>query len=80
MINVSNSNRERTKVCLAYKSLLEHPHTHTHTPALPSCPFGNVDESREPSKLLLKENDIIKRWQTALLGATEQRHLMCVFQ
>lgn len=39
-----------------------------------------LDESRDPLKLLLKKNDIIKTWQTALLGATAQSSLMPVPQ
>uniref|UniRef100_A0A8C9YCX5 Spermatogenesis associated 17 n=1 Tax=Sander lucioperca TaxID=283035 RepID=A0A8C9YCX5_SANLU len=39
-----------------------------------------LDESRDPLKLLLKKNDIIKTWQTALLGATAQSRLVSVFQ
>lgn len=49
-------------------------------PPSPSSPTKDVDECRDPLKLLLKENDIIKTWLTALLGATEERHLMSVFQ
>lgn len=49
-------------------------------PPSSSCPTGDVDESRDPLKLLLKENDIIKTWLTALRGTTEHSHLMSVYQ
>lgn len=39
-----------------------------------------LDESRDPLKLLLKKNDIIKTWQTALLGASVQSRLLSPFQ
>lgn len=52
------------------------------TATVPSyfCPTGDVDESRDPLKLLLKENDIIKKWQTALRGTTELSRLMSIYQ
>ncbi|KAF3832456.1 hypothetical protein F7725_026121 [Dissostichus mawsoni] len=37
-----------------------------------------LDESRDPLKVLLKKNDIIKTWQTALWGATAQSRLVSV--
>lgn len=38
-----------------------------------------LDESEDPLKLLLKKNDIIKTWQTALMGATAWSRLVSVF-
>uniref|UniRef100_A0A8C2WUD0 Spermatogenesis associated 17 n=1 Tax=Cyclopterus lumpus TaxID=8103 RepID=A0A8C2WUD0_CYCLU len=39
-----------------------------------------LDESRDPLKVLLKKNYIIKTWQTALLGATAESRLVSVIQ
>lgn len=73
------SNRACTKVkeSIRFRSVI----LNIRTPATTShCPIGDIDQSRDPLKLLLKENDTIKTWETALLGATKQSHLMSVFQ
>lgn len=70
-INIHIKVKENSQICSWLPSL---------TRPSPPRPTRDVDECGERLKLLLKENDIIKTWLTAPLGATEERHLMSVFR